>query len=307
MEGAPRGHIGARSADIPKGASDERIVFLRGGAVWSMHGDGKEVTQLTVRSRGAHESPALSPDARVLAYIAPNAGAYQLVVMNLDELVPTELTSIEFGQAGDPSFSPDGARIALMRGDPRDARDVVIVPVAGGEPQLLVEGSDDDPETGGNPAWSPDGRFIAFAADRREGRGTVLWLVDTDTGSLARLTTGRANGFHRDRHPSFTPDGKRIVFASNRHTANPDHADDEELYVIGIDGRNLIRLSEGKGASTDPCVSPDGRRIFFTSTRDAKSAYESDIYVMGVDGGAAARLSNEPRPQNSAPSVARVR
>lgn len=305
-----RGHIGARDSSIPTAANPkERIVFLRSGSVWIMKGDGSEATQLSVRSLEAgHESPALSPDGTKVAYIAPDKGAYRLVVMDLTELVPTEVTNGHFGQAGEPSWSPDGKSIALMRGDARDARDLVIIPSSGGEPRVLMQGADDYPELAGSPAWSPDGSTIAVASDRRLGKGTLLWLVDVKSGTPRALTEGREDGtmFH-DITPAWTPDGKRIVFASNRHASNPDQKEQDEIYIIDASGKNMMRLTDAKGSSFDPSVSPGGKRLYFTSTRDAVNPYEKDIYVMSSSGGAAARLSDGVRPQNSAPHAGVVR
>jgi Tol biopolymer transport system component len=304
-----RGFVGGRSAEVPKlEDSRERIAYVRDGAIW-MYTPGEGPQPITVREQqGGHHSPALSPDAAKLAYIAPKDGLDQLVVMDLGELVPQTITDGDFGQAGDPAWSPDGSEIAVMRGDFRDKRDLVLLRPSGGVPRVLVEGSDDQPEYGGAPAWAPDGKSIVFSADRRLGQGVLLWKVDTSTGTVTPLTRGRAGATHfRDRYPGYSPDGRSVVFASNRHVASADDANDEEIYLTDAVGKRIVRLSDGKGYSTDPAVSADGKRIYFTSNRGAQSKFEVAIYVMSIAGGNAGRLTRDQRPMNRSPSVARVK
>ncbi len=295
-----------RDAPVPEvDPSNERIAFVRAGSIWIMDAAGEDAAQLSVRSHdGADQSPALSPSGDAIAYASPRDGASRLFVISLEELVPQAITDGADGGDYHPTWSPDGLRIGFVRGDPRDRRDLLLVERAGGEPTLLLTGNDDHPELAGSPAWSPDGKSIVFGADRRKGRGTTLWIVDVDTRALRQLTVTRSDAwFVVDRDPAWSPDGKRIAFASNRHVPSSDHADQFDIYAVDPDGGNLTRLTDDPAAATDPCYSPDGRRIYFASARGRQNPYETEIYVMAAEGGQQRRVTRDERPQNRAPSA----
>jgi len=108
-----------------------------------------------------------------------------------------------FIQITDPTFSPDGARIAFVgvAGDGR--RDVYVVPLAGGTARRLT----DDYWAERDLAWGPDG--ILLASDATEHGRANLFRLDPEKGGTTRLTTGPWN----DRHPRPLPDGK-VLFTS---------------------------------------------------------------------------------------------
>ena len=68
----------------------------------------------------------------------------------------------------------------------------------------------DSEATDADPAWSPDGRRIAFASDR-DG-GSNIYVMNADGSGVARLTDSSAG----DYGPAWSPDGRRIAFASER-------------------------------------------------------------------------------------------
>ena len=106
------------------------------------------------------------------------------------------------------------------------------------------------------PAWSPDGRKIAFGS---------LRVVNADGSGLQRLMRGTL--------PAWSPDGQRIAFTGlDEWPAG--------LYVINADGSGEQKLT-GKGGR--PFWSPDGRKIAFT-TRQPRGSRNFDIYVMNADG-----------------------
>ncbi len=295
-----------RHAPVPKPSSKkERVVFLRAGSVWIMHPSGAERTAISVRSHdSADEAPAFSPAGDTIAYASTKKGKKTIQVVTLADMLPKQVTDGTNGGDTSPTWSPNGKRIAFVRGHPEDRRDLYIVDAAGGEPTLLLKGNDDKPMLAGDPSWSPTGDMVVFSSDRREGKGTALWLINVATKKLTRLTVPRPGAwFVRDRFPTWSPDGKRIAFASNRHVASGDQAGDYDIYAINPDGSGLTRLTDDPGVASDPTYSPDGTRIMFTSTRDRQNAYETELYVMAAQGGKQVRMTRDDRPQNGAPSA----
>ncbi len=104
-------------------------------------------------------------------------------------------------------------------------------------------------------AFSPDGRQLAFTAQRK-GKD-VLYLLDV----RKRKTTFRFDlPLEGILSPSFAPDGKRIVFNGNKGGIT-------DLYIVDTDGKNLRQLTNDRYGDLQPQWSPDGRTIAFASER----------------------------------------
>ena len=123
-----------------------------------------------------------------------------------------------------------------------------------------------------SPAWSPDGRRIAFESER-DGNDEI-YVMNADGSGVARLTVNDAI----DGSPAWSPDGQRIAFDSTRD-GNP------ELYVMNADGSGVTRLTFNNARDWSPAWSPDGRRIAFDSNHDGNL----EIYVMNADGSGVTR------------------
>jgi TolB protein len=115
------------------------------------------------------------------------------------------------------------------------------------------------------PAWSPDGRRIAFASFR-EGTSHI-YVMDADGKGTRRLTSGTKS----DDHPSWSPDGRRILFAR-----------EGALFVVPAAGGPPRRVGRGFGSAADPAWSPDGKQIAYDYRRPGYSIRE--LYVMRADG-----------------------
>lgn len=107
------------------------------------------------------------------------------------------------------------------------------------------------------PAWSPDGRRIAFTSERDGGPGVRdIYVMDADGSHACRLSTGSGVS----GRPAWSPDGAYISFDSFRDG-------NRELYLMRSDGTELERLTYSPGDDVAPDFSPDGRYIAFSSVR----------------------------------------
>ena len=135
------------------------------------------------------------------------------------------------------------------------------------------------------PAWSPDGRSIAYVSYRRGSPQLYLAAIyeGRNTANLTREEGGQAFG------PTFSPDGRQIAFASNR-SGNMD------VWVANADGTGARRLTQSPASDLAPCWSPTSREIAFTSNRGGTP----QIYVMDAEGLNVRRLTTLGNHNDSA-------
>src|SRR5213594_1713751 len=146
--------------------------------------------------------------------------------------------------------------------------------------------------------FSLDGQKIIFQSTREPYKCDQIFTMNRDGSNVKLVSTGKG----RTSCGYFTPDGKRIIYAST-HLGSPDcppPADRSEGYVWAIyrtfdifsaktDGTDLKRLTTSDGYDAEGTISPDGKKIVFTSARNG----DLEIYDMNLDGSQQRRLTNE--------------
>jgi TolB protein len=146
--------------------------------------------------------------------------------------------------------------------------------------------------------FSLDGQKVIFQSTREPYKCDQIFTMNRDGSNVKLVSTGKG----RTTCGYFTPDGKRIIYAST-HLGSPDcppPADRSEGYVWPIyrtfdifsakpDGTDLKRLTMTDGYDAEGTISPDGKKIVFTSARDG----DLEIYDMNLDGTQQRRLTNE--------------
>jgi TolB protein len=133
------------------------------------------------------------------------------------------------------------------------------------------------------PAWSPDGKRIAFVSLRHDTFGEI-YVMNADGSGVRRLT--ESDGI--DTSPTWSKDGKHIAFVSMRNDPFGD------IYTMNDQGGEVTRVTDAAGADADPSWSPDGKQIAFVSGRDGASDLTTDLYVVTLDGLQVTRLTSEP-------------
>jgi dipeptidyl aminopeptidase/acylaminoacyl peptidase len=128
-----------------------------------------------------------------------------------------------------------------------------------------------------SPAWSPNGRRLAF--DANTSGNYDVWTARADGRDRRRVTQNAA----LDYSAAWSPDGTSIAFTSDR-TRN------EDLFVIGADGSGERALTTDPGSDSAAAWSPDGTRIAFAGT--ARGNLE--VEVVNADGMGRAALTDDP-------------
>ena len=125
-----------------------------------------------------------------------------------------------------------------------------------------------------SPAWSPDGRKLAYVSFER-GNSTI-YVQEITTGAREVLASFKGiNGA-----PSFSPDGRRLALTLSR-SGNP------EIYVMDLASKQLTQVTRHYGIDTEAVWAADGQSLYFTSDRAGKP----QVYQVPAGGGDATRVS----------------
>jgi eukaryotic-like serine/threonine-protein kinase len=309
---------------MPVFSPDGKLIAFRSernpGGIYVMEETGENAR--FVADMGFH--PSWSPDGRQLVVsdrlsdVATNHTVANSSLWIIDIATGEKKLLETGGDAIQPSWSPNGKRIAFWFIEEGKPGEIATIPASGGEPVVIAQNAAMD----WNPVWSPDGKFIFFGSDRAGSMNIWRVAVDETTGAATGEPEAVPTPSMYVRQFSFSRDGKTLAYIryetksnlrsiafdpqnlktvgepnwitrGNRQVSNPVLSPNREEYVLRYpsitqediaifkkDGSNLRYLTEDKFRDRSPCWSPDGKQIAFASDRSGK--YQ--IWMINADG-----------------------
>jgi dipeptidyl aminopeptidase/acylaminoacyl peptidase len=303
----------------------------RDSDIWMVSWDGTQQVQLTFTTDSSESSPRWSPDGRYLAFLASRGTEEEkkkgAQVWLLDRLggEARKLTDLK-GGVSDYSWSPDSARLVFVQDDIDPASEpekmegwkrkttppividryrfkqdrtgylkrlyshVWLYDIPSGKAEQLTKGGFDDT----SPAWSPDGRRIAFVSERGPDpdrtNNSDVYVVDATPGAEpVKLTT--FVGPDRGR-PSWSPDGRWIAYIQGDEPKMSAYNLGTLAIVPAAGGTTkLLTQALDRNVSGPIVWAPDGKSLTFTVSDDRV------VYVgrTTTDGGAVEKLTTGQR------------
>jgi Tol biopolymer transport system component/tRNA A-37 threonylcarbamoyl transferase component Bud32 len=273
----PSGGMSPTAARIPAVVRSTRLPWFAGAAVAAavvIFAVGRMLRGGTVREEIGHQQqfttdpgleidPALSPDGKLVAYVAGNSQRMRIFIRPVAGGRTFPLSDDSTVVEGRPRWSPDGTQLLFV-----NAAGVSVAPALGGATRPIIASTD---RAVSSAAWSPDGRQVAFT------RGDSLVIADA-TGQQQRGVAGRF-----DAHSAaWSPDGKWIAFVSGNSEAGWSgtfgNIAPSTIVVVRTEGGQAIEVTDGHTLNQSPEWAPDSRRLYFVSNRDTPR----DVYAVGI-------------------------
>ena len=244
-----------------------------GSEIRIMNADGSGSRRL-----GPGSGPCWSPDGSKIAFsmtVDDNTDIYYMD--SADGGNVTRLTTDPARDNG-PAWSPDGSMIAFNSDRSGSAQIWRSNVEDGAWGYNITQLTQNTPHNRVNNfiAWSPNGLWIAFEADRDRDDPEIYLANAVDGTNQQRLTFTRA----LDEVPCWSPDSKQIVFSSDMHGEPQSGVYD--IYIMDVDGSNQKRLTVTPRAASLPSMSADGKHIVYTYS--AAEGEPTHIWIMNTDG-----------------------
>ena len=290
-EAKPLTHL-STGADIVKWSPDGKTILFTSGVYPDCKDDACNSTRDTEKEKNkvkAHVAEHLlyrhwthwNEGKRSHLFVVPSdgSGAARDLTAGANYDVPPD----ERGGAGDMSFSPDSKEICFTAvTDPVEAistnGDLFLVPVAGGEIRKITT----QPGFDGGPAYSPDGKYIAYHAQLTPEDESDRWrvmLYERATGKIDNLS----EGFDRSANElTWSADSKTIYFTAESETLQPIYA---MAARAGAEPKKIAADTYNLGIS----LSGDGKTMAFERTSLKMPA---EIFVASSDGSGVRQLTH---------------
>lgn len=262
------------------------LLLSIGGIIYGSEPVLSNIEQLTSPTMGFKKAGEgyFSPDGEKIIFQGVPEGEedYQIYTMELETRNIVKISQ-GAGACTCSYFRPDGKKI-IFAASPEKAQEAVpgkykwdLTPymniyeanVDGTEAVALTQG----PAYHAECAYSPDGAYIVYASD--EDGSMNIYTMKSD-GTEVRQITYTNHCYNGG--PFFSPDGSKIIFRADR-----EHPDLLQVYMVDIDGNNLVQLTNNHAVNWAPFWHPSGRAVVFTTSLHGHHSYQ--VYFLNIETG----------------------
>jgi tol-pal system beta propeller repeat protein TolB len=229
----------------PSGRKVVYSKFLEGGAGTQLEEfDLATGHTHTISGGGLNITPAYSHDGRYVVYASGNESGTDLMMVAVDS--PGVVQRLTFGRGsdnGNPTFSPDGRRIAFFSSRSKYPQ-IYTMDTDGTNVQLLTPFTPGVRSYRSAPDWSPDGRAVAY---EQQNGDFQVWMIDVRDREPRQLTSEGEN-----EGPSWAPDGRHIALSSTRGGS-------KQIWILDTESGRFRQLTYNSGArlaAWSPMINP---------------------------------------------------
>src|ERR1700674_539853 len=254
----------AQTLPVPAAITDPKQISSKPNAQVEQNKQSLSIEKLYMtRAIGAS---TWSPDGKTIAFISNMSGRNNIWMVSAEGGWPTQLTVSDQRQTA-PAWSPDGKWIAYQSDYDGDEQwDIFLVSPKTGKVVNLTQ-TREIAEI--HPTWSPDGRYLAYTVKPKTSAAHEIDIYDMVLREIKHLTTDTPQD-KGNYNPVWSNDGKYIVYTQEQAKGT-----DSNIFIadVATGQSTLLTPHEGEQRYTGNDVSPDGKRVLFSS--NAANGYEN--------------------------------
>lgn len=285
--------VGGPATPLPA-ERQARVVYLspsQAPELWTVSADGKDARQLTSTGGKVFDFNVSVDGSRIVYSVRNDQNGIDLWEMDREGSVPGLLLPCATDWCFSPAYSSDGSQIAYSRRQ--------VSGIAGSDPGIprlwlydrSLQSTDVlfiDPNIAGvDPAWSPDGRFLALVDPVREG----VWMVDFQTDEDFFVQGGQGVGF------SWSPDSKQMLLTESGGAGDMPYV---QINVLDVETHQTrVWLSEERIDYGAPAWSPDGTWVL-VARRSIGGPDGRQLWLIKFDGSERQQVTDDPLANHAA-------